>query len=526
MLKYLFFSKKIWLLLFLIFIGVFLRLWNYHNLFYYAIDEEKAAYIIHGIASGTHFPTVGHPSSIGFRLGPLLYYLLAPFYYLFGSHPIVWGYISITASIFSMLLIFKIGSYISRRTGFIALLLYVFSYLNILYDRRGWQVSFHSLLALLVLYCLINLKQQWNRFYFFLLVFTLIACSQFEVATILFIPFSILVIFLFRIHIPKRFFFLGFSIFLLFQSTLLVFDVRHNFINSKYLFNYFVRSGNERIQENNPLLGDRKVYLTHVLLPNTLARTLIPSGLRDMAIEYANCPQYLTAKHDRLPSFTLFLLLIIFISFTVMVIKDWKHDTLSVFIQKSIFVFFVIVAIGSAIYTYVLHGEMAEYYYFFLFSYFFIMLAIVLRPFTRNVGKIFIGIILLFFVYVNSRELFHSVHSYGLSKKESMVQYVLKNVKNKPFYIDSPQTCWYTGGIRYLFSYAQREPVGSYMDQYLYEYYEVKKKIHPLYTVYIFTPELIGSQPLTYKSTIEKARQSSIKNRQFGPIQVYIVKEK
>ena len=138
--------------------SLFLRLYKFNDLFYYAIDEEKAAYIVKGIIDFTHFPSVGHPSSIGFRLGPLLFYLISPIYKLLGPHPVNLGYLSIIASIFSMILIYKIGSRVNKYTGWFSLILYAFSYLTIVYDRRGWQVSFHSFIALLILFSLIKIK--------------------------------------------------------------------------------------------------------------------------------------------------------------------------------------------------------------------------------------------------------------------------------------------------------------------------------------------------------------------------------
>ncbi len=517
--KRLFSRRSFWLVILLIFIGLFLRLWNYHNLFYFAIDEEKAAYIIKGIADAAHFPTVGHPSSIGFRLGPLLYYLIAPFYFLFGPHPVVWGYVSVVTSVASMILIFKIGSYISKKAGFVALFLYVFSYLTILYDRRGWQVSFHSFLALLVLYSLLKLKEGRKK-YFWVLVATLIACSQFEVAIILFIPFSILVILLFKVTIPKKYIVIGVLIFLVSQSSLLIFDLRHNFINSKYLVNYFISSGPERIKENVPLTGIREVYLTHNLLSSTLARTLLPSRSKNVAIEYANCPQYLKFKQERVPFILSIFVVMSLIFFGYKVLRKWPDNSNSLFIQKTIFIFFVIVTVGSVIYTYVLQGEMAEYYYLFLFAYFFIVLATIISTLKKPLFRYGIVFLLILFSYLNTSELLGTVNSYGLSYKEEAVKYALKTVGKENFDLASFQTCWYSGGYRYLFTYFGKEPVKSYMDQYLLEYYNVNSREKQVKTITILTPEIVGIQPRRYeefRNTLKKQQKKT-----FGAIEVYI----
>lgn len=188
----------------LIGLGIFLRLWKFSELFQLGIDEEKAGFIIKGITDFTHFPLVGHPSSIGFRLGPLQYYILAPFYKIFSSSPLVWGYLSVLTSVVSMILIFKIASVFGKTAGIVSLVFYAVSFLNIIYDRRGWQVSFHSLIALTILFSLIKMKKNHNNKYIYLLMIFLILASQFEIATLLFLPLTIITLNLLKIKPSKK----------------------------------------------------------------------------------------------------------------------------------------------------------------------------------------------------------------------------------------------------------------------------------------------------------------------------------
>lgn len=517
-----FLNRETYFLLFFLIVGLLLRIWNYYNLFYFAIDEEKAAYIIKGIANATHFPTVGHPSSIGFRLGPLLYYLVAPFYKIFGSHPIIWGYVSVATSIVSMILIYKIGRRISVKSAFIALFLYCFSYLTILYDRRGWQVSFHFFLSLFILFCLLKIKEGYSR-YCLILTFALIACSQFEVATILFIPLTLIAIRLFHIRIPPKKFIFYIFLFIVSQAGLLFFDIRHNFINTKYLINYFTHSGTERIQENIPLIGVRNVYFMHNILPNTLARTLYPSRTQNVAIEYANCPQYLQFKHSQIPFILKLLTIATIFIFILFTLKRWNTTSMEEKISKFIFLYIFIIVGSTSVYTYLFHGEMAEYYFLPFFPYFFLIIGILLNT-VLNKNKYtypFIVIIFIVFCYVNIQELILATNPYGLSNKEKAVQFILAHVKDKPFTVYAPQTCWNTGGYRYLFSYYGKNPVQSYMDQYLSEYYTTIPDRKTSIRVTILTPELIGDQPKEYQLFVKtlKAQKTSA---QFGAIEVDI----
>src|SRR3989344_5455308 len=104
--------KSVFIITLIIVLGLFLRLWHFRELFYYAIDEEKAAYITSAIADLKHFPSAGYPSSIGFRQGPLYFYL------------------------------------------------------NVIYERRGWQLSFDSLLILAACYSLLKLINGKRKYIF------------------------------------------------------------------------------------------------------------------------------------------------------------------------------------------------------------------------------------------------------------------------------------------------------------------------------------------------------------------------
>ncbi len=508
---------------FIIILGLSLRLYRFNELFYYAIDEEKGLYIIRGITTATHFPTVGHPSSIGFRLGPLLYYLLAPVYKIFRQSPLVWGYISVLASIFTMILIYQIGKRISNVAGLLALAFYSFSYFTVLYDRRGWQVSFHSLIALTIFYSLLKLKKG-SVSWLFILIFALIAASQFEVATLLFIPFVIIAFLLFHIPLTRKQLAFCLVVFLLSQSGLILFDIRHQFLNTRYFINYFRPQENIRIERNVPLTGLRSSYLAHNLIPGTLTRAIFPFGSPNLAIQYANCPQYLSSKQNQIP-FLFEIPVMAILLFGAKNAWDKRHDKKepSQIIVLCV-VLFTIYFSALSIYTYIFQGEMAEYYLIPTFSFFFIVTSYFLSLLfnARMKWGVILGVFL--FAFFNIYKLLISENSYGFKQKIDAVKYALSKVDNKPFRLNSFQTCWYSGGYRYLFTMFGKEPTISYMDQYFLEYYTPDKITLPQYDVTILTPELVGDTPKGYKEYRDLIRSKADFRNQFGEIEVYIKK--
>lgn len=516
-------SAKIIFFLILIF-GIILRIWNFKNLFYFAIDEEKAGFIISDIANGSHYPSVGHPSSVGFRLGPLQYYFLAPFYKIFGTSPLTWGYLSIFISGISIILIFIVAKKISNRVGLLSQLLYSVSYLNTLYDRRGWQLTFHSLIALLIVLCLLKLKRTKKIRFLYLLTLLLICCTQFEVATFIFVPFVILSIIILRIHLPKKHLFFNIILFLVSFIPLFFFDLRHDFLNTRYLINYFIPDAQIRIIKNKPLENERSIYLAHNLIPNTFTRLISPGDENNVAIQYANCPQYLLYKQSRINSFMRILVMGLFIGFFIAVIRFRNKTSDGYLVVYSVFLYFFLLFAAASLYTYLFHGEMAEYYMQTGFAYFFILTSYILIKIFKSPFKILAVIFLIYFIISNSSLIFLSFNPYGYSDKINAEKWAISQIGNAPFTLSSVQTCWYSGGYRYLFSFLGKDPTSSYMDQYLSEYYKSNKNVTPEYKITLLTPELIGSNPYGYGEFRKNVMEKSISSKKFGAIEVYIEK--
>lgn len=507
----------------IIFIGLILRLWNFYNLFYFAIDEEKGAYIIQGIATGNHFPTVGHPTSIGFRLGPFYYYLISPLFKLFTSSPVIIGYLSVIVSIVTMTLLYQISSKINKITGILTVFLFSISYFNVIYERRGWQLSFEHLFILIIILSILKLRMGKQK-YIFPLTASIIILTQFEIGLFNLIPLILLSFYLFKIKINKKYVLTSLAAIFIVNSGLIIFDLRHQFLNTRYIINYFRPDANIRIAKNVPLSGIRSSYLAHNLIPNTLARTLLPYTEPNLALQYANCPQYLSFKQSAIP---LWLKLVVLVILLFSFIIAWRHknspsDKSTILILSALF--FVIHFTAIAFYTYKFNGEMAEYYLIPTLVFFFITIANILSGIWKTRYRWLVFIFLIFFAYININSLFRSKNPYGLKQKIEAVNFSLSYVKNEPFILDSFQTCWYSGGYRYLYTLAGKEPLTSYMDQYLSEYYTPVKITQPKYLVVILTPELVGSNPSGYEIYKDRINSTADHKEKFGAIEVYIKK--
>lgn len=516
-------NKKNLYIILIILIGFILRIWNFQNLFYFAIDEEKAAFITSGIANGTHFPLLGHPTSIGVRFGPLYYYLSAPFYKFLIPSPLTIGYISILVSIFTMLLLFNTAKRIDNLTGIISVFIYAFSYFTVLYDRRGWQLSFETFFILLIVFSLIQLKANKQK-YVFILTGAVILLTQFEVGLFTLIPLILLAFYIFKIRVKKVYVLACLTSILIVNSGLLLFDLRHQFLNSRYFINYFIPDAGIRIAHNAPLTGSRSVYLAHNLIPSTLARVFFPFSPPNMAIQYANCPQYLNYKQAGIPLW-MKIFIVLMLSFTFL--SAWQNRIMKstkAMILTLMALYFLVHFAAISLYTYKFSGEMAEYYILPVIAFFVMATAYLLSTLSKTRIKWAVPAVLIIFAYINISSIAQSKNPYGLKEKEDAVRYSLAVVANHTFTLDSFQTCWYSGSYRYLYRYFGKEPLTSYMDQYLYEYYSINKSAKPDYKVTILTPELVGKNPAGYEQFRNQRINDADFVNKFGAIEVYIQK--
>src|SRR3989304_8690751 len=77
------------LILIILILGLFLRLYKAQELFLYGHDHDLAGWFVRDVVENMHFRLIGQDTSTqGIFIGPVYYYLLVPFYLLSGMDPI------------------------------------------------------------------------------------------------------------------------------------------------------------------------------------------------------------------------------------------------------------------------------------------------------------------------------------------------------------------------------------------------------------------------------------------------------
>lgn len=232
---------KNWLLVIIIILAAFLRFYRIEEFAMFLADQGRDAIIIKRIVTGEHFPAIGAPTSVGqVYLGPFYYYFIAPWLLIFNFNPagLAWGS-ALTSIAFLIVLFYIVKSLFNSRAAYISIFIASFSYVLIQSSRFSWNPNPLPFFSLLTAYSLFLAVKSGKTRYFFIFGAFLSFCIQLHyLAAALALPILVLAVFD-LIGQGKNFaarflkYILSFISFLIFTLPLVIFDLRHEFINSK-----------------------------------------------------------------------------------------------------------------------------------------------------------------------------------------------------------------------------------------------------------------------------------------------------
>ena len=142
-------------------LGAFLRLYRIGDYITFLGDEGRDVLVVWNILHG-HLTLLGPTSSVGgFFLGPIYYYFMTPFLWLFNYSPVGPAVMIALLGVVTIWLVYKIGSeFFHPFAGFVAALLYAISPLVIAYSRSSWNPNAMPIFTLLTLYILYKAMQK------------------------------------------------------------------------------------------------------------------------------------------------------------------------------------------------------------------------------------------------------------------------------------------------------------------------------------------------------------------------------
>jgi 4-amino-4-deoxy-L-arabinose transferase-like glycosyltransferase len=234
-------TEKISLIIILV-ISTVWRLYKISDYMTFLGDEGRDVLVVRGILQG-HFTLLGPRASAGnFFTGPIYYYMIAPFLWLFHYDPVGPAIFIAFLGIVTTFLVYYFGKkFFGIKAGLIAAALYAVSPLVVSYSRSSWNpnpMPFFSLVILLSLYKAVTAKS-WKYFllsgFLFGIAFQLHYIELFFAVIIAFFMLfgSIMTDkkqMIRRIIFQYLEFFVGF---LVGFSPFLAFEARHGFPNTK-----------------------------------------------------------------------------------------------------------------------------------------------------------------------------------------------------------------------------------------------------------------------------------------------------
>lgn len=256
------FFKK-YQLFFLILLAILVRIiliWPNNIVFNF--DQGKDSLAILDLIKNFHPKLIGPWTSIpGLYFGAGWYYLLAPVFFLTNGNPMSGVLIMILLNALSVYLTYK---YISKFSA----ILIAFAPVFLTYSLSAWN-PFPMSFLLILIFIFLQKKEFLNNYNLFFLGFCLSLGFHFSSAYAFFLTIGIFLLLLKRKIINKlklklkHFLILGFGFILPFLPQL-IFEFRHNWIETKAIVNYFFNS--QTIEEKNLFLINVKTALKELSL--------------------------------------------------------------------------------------------------------------------------------------------------------------------------------------------------------------------------------------------------------------------
>jgi 4-amino-4-deoxy-L-arabinose transferase-like glycosyltransferase len=417
-------EHKSWIILAgILLLAAFLRLYRIADYMTFLGDEGRDVLAVKHILDG-HITLLGpHSSAADFYYGPIYFYMIAPFLWLFRLDPVGPAVFIALLGIVTVWLVYFVGNkFFGAKAGLTAAALYTVSPVVIAYSRSSWNpnpLPFVALLTFFVLY-LALIKPRWWKFG--LVGFLLGIAIQLQyIALFLIAGISIYALVGTISTLGKKFILplfqrwgLIFVGFLVGWSPFLAFEVHHNFPNLRTIF-YF-------------LLGK---YDMNVPVHTTPFEQVHQAFFMLFGRLVTRFPQITVAHVQEKPETYAWYLATMLLGL-VAVVVIWKIQDRLI---KLFFLCWLIFGVGL---FWFYKKDIYDYYLGFMFPLPFLLLGNVLRlPFTEKKLSVAKPLVVLLFLVLFTINLAGLPFRYEPNRQKQQVEtiskFVLGKTNNKPF---------------------------------------------------------------------------------------------
>lgn len=408
--------------------GIFLRTYKFPEYVTFLGDQGRDAIVLKRILTLEHLPAIGAPTSVGqVYLGPFYYYFIAPWLALSGFNPIGPAFGVVFFSCLYLVLNYLISKELfDKKTAFISTFLISFSYVLIELSRFSWNPNLMPLFTLLSIYFFIKSVKTSKRYYYALSgAFLSFTIQLHYLGLFLLPPIAVLYIVNFIKQSKTRkqnilnLVLVSFT-FLFFTLPLLVFDLRHQFLNSKNFINLFKSSSVNPVNKITNLLET-----------------------------FQSLNQFSFAFKFDLVSTSIILLLITIVFLTL--IK--KNRPISIFL----FIFLGVI-FGFSLYT----GEKHPHYFGVLYPIYFVIIGYFVSLLFEGRWEQYLGYLFISaFIFLNFQK-FNFLRFSGdsqLQRSKKIAQIILDNIKKGKFTVTALPEKYSDSTYRYYLELWKRRAI-------------------------------------------------------------------
>ena len=452
------------LIFIILLIAAFMRLYRIEDYMTFLGDEGRDVLVAYNILHGK-LTLLGPTASVGgFFLGPIYYYLIAPFLWIFNYNPVGPAIMVALFGIATVYLIYKFASeFFNTTVGLIAAFLYSLSPIAISYSRSSWNpnlMPFFSLAALYLLYK--GVKNQNLKFFFFVGILLGIAMQLHYLA---FFLGAIIAVYLLVTNLAKFIRSRSMSLVIVFVkdnlviftgflvglSPFIAFEARHNFANTISIYNFVINSGDTGAGVSL-LINIQDVFF------RLFARLIV---------NYPASDQVAAGTHSNIVFWQISSLLVAIVSISILPYCLVKSAS-SIKVEKNLSpeflkfaLLFVWIFIGIILFGFY-KKPIYDYYFGFMFTLPFILTAYALNFIgsKNNILKIICILVFVSLIAVNLSGIpFRYSPNRQMNQMRTVAEFVLDKTQDKPF-----NFALITGGnsdhaYRYFFTLEGKPPV-------------------------------------------------------------------
>lgn len=396
---------QVFFLVFLISITIFFRFWQIRDYVVFLGDEGRDMLIMRNMINTKKPVFLGPTASVGgFYLGPIYYWMSAPFLALSLFDPVG---PSIMIALFGVATVILLYKFLKETTSFypayFASLLYATAPLIVRYSRSSWNpnpLPFFSLLLIYFLY--LGIKNNKLKYFLFAGLCFGVAI-QLHYLSIMLVPLAGLIV---LTNAPYRKWLsilaLGFAGALITFSPFLLFEIRHGFPNFKTILEFVTRDS------------------TH--------------GLRNPNVIYviSNTGNIFLENIGNLKGTPMTRIFVYFLSLTGIyaLVKNWKGKE-----KRLIFSIGVIWLIGGLFFLRYYSGQLFDYYYGFMFPAPFIAFGLSIYLFWYRIFArlFFSSIAVLIFIWFLNNGFYIKSPNQLINQTETVANFVIEKSEGKPF---------------------------------------------------------------------------------------------